>query len=90
MSLPAEQQRLTSLLKGNKKEVGGEKWEVRGVRSLNFPPPTSHQYLTLINTMKQNIKNRFNLTISDYVILSGGVINIIVITTIFIFWLIYT
>jgi len=36
---------------------------------------------------KQNSK--FNLTKTDYVILSGGVINIIVITTIFIFWLLY-
>jgi len=34
--------------------------------------------------------NKFNITKTDYVILSGGVINIIVIITIFIFWLIYT
>ncbi|GEM_PF-5501306 len=27
---------------------------------------------------------------TDYVILSGGIINIVVIVTIFIFWLLYT
>ena len=32
---------------------------------------------------------KFNLTKTDYVILSGAVINIIVITIIFIFWLLY-
>ncbi len=40
--------------------------------------------------MFKYLNEKFNLTISDYVILSGGVINVIVITTIFIFWLLYT
>lgn len=40
--------------------------------------------------MFKYLNEKFNLTLSDYVILSGGVINIIVITTIFIFWLLYT
>jgi len=30
------------------------------------------------------------LSTTDYVILSGGVVNVIVISTIFIYWLIYT
>jgi len=36
------------------------------------------------------MKKKLNLDISDYVILSGGVVNIIVISTLFIFWLKYT
>ncbi len=39
--------------------------------------------------MFKSVKEKFKLTASDYVILSGGVINVIVITIIFIFWLLY-
>jgi len=40
--------------------------------------------------MKEQISKQFTLTKTDYVILSGGVINIIVISTIFVFWLLYS
>lgn len=40
--------------------------------------------------MTEDIMKKFNLSITDYVILSGGVVNVIVISTIFIYWLIYT
>ncbi|MDX2507724.1 MAG: hypothetical protein QNL62_25065 [Gammaproteobacteria bacterium] len=40
--------------------------------------------------MNKTSKNKYKLTIPDYVILSGAVVNVIVITTLFIFWLIYS
>jgi hypothetical protein len=43
-----------------------------------------------IPTMLKKIIQKYNLGIPDYVILSGALINIMVITTIFIFWLKYT
>jgi hypothetical protein len=40
--------------------------------------------------MKKETSRKNKLTIPDYVILSGGVVNLIVITTLFIFWLRYS